>query len=132
MVYSFLRYDKDGVLLDIEAFEDESILKDWSYLFEGKQVHSVDDSFILHLKIFCYDVISKYLDSTPKNWKKYTTTNILSITFKLLSCTEKVKEWQKNKDTAFILFCKCESRTSTTVPIEIKNIIKSKLKKMEG
>lgn len=60
MVYSFLRYDKDGVLLDIEAFEDESILKDWSYLFEGKQVHSVDDSFILHLKIFCYDVISKF------------------------------------------------------------------------
>lgn len=134
MAYSFLRYDKDGVLLDIEAFEDESILKDWSYLFEGKQVHSVDDSFILHLKIFCYDVISKYLDSTPKNWKKYTTTNILSVAFKILSYIDRVKEWQKDKDTACILFCACETRTSITVPIEIKNIIKKvgeKLRKME-
>lgn len=132
MFYSFLRYDKDGVLLDIEAFEDESVLKDWSYLHEDKQVHSVDDSFVLHLKIYCYDIISKYLDSTPENWGKYTTTNILSVAFKILSYTDRVKDWQKDKDTAFILFCKCESRTSTTVPIEIKNIIKSKLKKMEG
>ncbi len=135
MFYGFLRYDKDGVLLDAEEFEDAFVLKDWSYLNEDKQVHFVDDSFILHLKIFCYDVLSKYLDSTPESWKEYTTTNILSITFKLLSCTEKVKEWQKNKDTAFILFCACETRTSITVPIEIKNIIKKvgeKLRKMEG
>ena len=135
MFYGFLRYDKDGVLLDAEEFEDIFVLKDWSYLFEDEQVCSVDDSFVLGLNDYCWSVLRKYFpEGRFIQWENYKSLDILSVIFRIFACLAKVKEWQKDKDTACILFCCCENRTSITVPIEIKNIIKKvgeKLREME-
>ena len=123
MFYGFLRYDKDGVLLDAEEFEDIFVLKDWSYLFEDEQVCSVDDSFVLGLNAYCWSVLHKYFHE--KSWEDYKLLTIFSVTFRILACLAKVKEWQKDKDTASILFCASESRTSKIISVEIKNIIKT-------